>query len=335
MTDKHKIDLSLEKELRQLGKSIAKVTSDIFANRPGTAPIIPGKRKSAQITFDARNSKDKRSLQSQARRLFLEDVMRRNGPKFEVAVKKAMDSVIAGLVGAGSSNVVVLGRSLGIAKPRRRLDDEPFAKFIKSKAGAGEIGLPDPNESIRNLKAALLTAITVNVLARNGLNPQVKFVFDQNRLLKRTPHPNQTESGAPSPFFSWLSLVTGPGFVTGTPGFGLVRVRDLLTSLRSSKSFSRGGLRSQKRMNITEGLIRSSRTHGNAGELAAIMMSTKPSTGGRSPAETFGGVRSDYRASTRFNGFWSLWWAQTKIELKVWARKVIAAAMRAILRGRK
>ena len=330
---KNKVELSLQKEMESVGKSLKKVTGAIFEGKPGVAPTIPGKRKSAQVTFRISTASDKERVERHARRTFLDAFMRANGARIEVEVKKAMQAVIAGLIGAGNSNVSVLGRSLGTAKPRRRIEDEGFAKFIMSKAGAGEIGLPDPSESIRNLKAALLTALTVDVLSRSGFSPQIKFVFDQNRLLKRTPHPNQKESGAPSPFFSWLSLVTGPGFVNnGTSGYGLVRISDLRENLSSSKSMKQGGVRSMRRAQITENLIRASRTRGNAGELAAIMMKTKSTGRGSSPAETFGGVTEDYAPSAKFAGFWDLWWSQTKLDLNMWSKRVLSATMRGILR---
>lgn len=329
---KNRIQISLQEEMESVGKSLKKVTAAIFEGKPGVAPTIPGKRKTGQITFRIRSAKDKSSIQTKGRQVF-QEFMRKNGPQVEVTMKKAMEAVIAGLVGGSNANVKIFNRSLGIAKPRRRIEDEAFAKFIKSKEGAGEIGLPDPDESLRNLKAALITALTVDVLSRSGFSPQIKFSFDQNRLLKRTPHPNQKESGASSPFFSWLSLVTGPGFVGGTPGFGLVRVSDLRAGLRKSKSTAKGGVRSLRRAQITESLIRSSRTHGNAGEFAAIMMKTKSLSGGRSPAESFGGVNKDYRPNPRFDGFWDIWWMQTKLELSLWSRKVLNATIRGILRG--
>jgi len=332
---KNEIKLSLQAEMESVGKSLKKVTSAIFEGKPGIAPTIGGKRKSAQVTFKISSAEDKARINRHARRNFLEQFMKQNGPKMEIMMKKAMKSVIAGLIGGGSSNVTVFGQSLGTASPRRRIDDEPFAKFITSQEGAGEIGLPDPEESLRNLKAALMTALTVDVLSRSGFSPQMKFVFDQNRLLKRTPHPNQKESGASSPFFSWLSLVTGPQFISGgTPGYGLVRVRDLQKSLQESSSMAKGGVRGMRRVQITENLIRVSRTHGNAGELAAIMMKTRSSGRGKSPAEAFGGVTEDYAPSPKFNGFWDLWWQQIKIDLNMWARKVLRATIRGILRGK-
>ncbi len=330
---KNDINLSLQDELNAVGHSIAKVTKAIFAGNPGIAPAIPGKRKTAQVTFKIRGADDKNRLMRQARRQFLDDFMRKNGPKMEIEMKKAMKNVIAGLIGVSGANISVFGKSLGVAKPRQRIDDAPFAKFIKTAAGAGEIGLPDPNESIRNLKAALMRALTVDVLSRGGFSPQMKFTFDQNRLLKNTPHPVRKKGT--SPFFSWLSLVTGPGFISGgTPGFGLVRVKDLHDTLKSSSSLKQGGIRSQRRVEITEGLTRLSRTRGNAGDFAGIMMRTTRGKGGRSPAEAFGGVTESYRPSPRFNGFWDKWWFEIKDDLGVWAKRIISATIRLILRGR-
>lgn len=332
---KNEIHLSLQKEMESLARSIKKVTAAIFSDKPGVSPKIVGKRKSAQITFKIHSAGDKRSILSQARRTYLNEFMRANGAEIEMMMNQAMRAVIAGLVGIGGSRVSVFGRSLGMAKPHKRIEDEAFARFIKGKAGAGEIGLPDPSESLHQLKAALFAALTVDVVTRGKHGPQIKFVFDQKRLLKMTPHPNQKDgSGKSSAFYSWLSLVTGPGFLNGgTPGFGLVRVKDLREGLKSSKSMKKGGVRSMRRAQITESLIRSSRTHGNAGEMAGIMMSTK-SKKGKSPALSFGGTGEDYHPDAKFNGFWDIWWTQIKPELSVWSKRVMSATIQGILRKR-
>ena len=244
-----------------------------------------------------------------------------------------MEAVIAGLVGAGNSNVRVFNRSLGNAKPQRAIDQEPFAKFVKSKAGAGEIGLPDPSESIRNLQVALLAAITVDVIVNQG-GPKIRFSFDQRKLLKLTPHPSKFEKGTKGPFFSWLSLVTGPDFVTGgTPGFSLVRASDIRASLTRTASGKISKKNNMRRASMVENLIRSSRTRGNAGELAGVMLSNQAKRGGKSPAESFGGDKGSYVPSSRFKGFWDEWWLRTKLELGIWSRRVMSAAARAILRG--
>lgn len=331
---KNKIEVSLEQEMRSVGEALKRVTSAAFAGAPGVAPSIKGKRKSAQFSFKLRASNDKRSLESIARRNILTEIFGKKATQVEKIVKRAIEAVIAGLVGAGNSNVRVLNRSLGSAKPQRDIDQEPFAKFIMSKAGAGEIGLPDPKESIRNLKAALLQAITVDVVVR-GDGPQIKFTFDQRRLLKLTPHPSRFENGTKGPFFSWLSLVTGPDFVSGgTPGFSMVRASEIRESLNrvssSSKSPKKINLR---RANIAENLLRSSRTRGNAGEFSAIMLSNRSKRGGKSPAEAFGGSGSNYAPSSQFKGFWDEWWLRMKLELGEWSRRVMSATARALLRG--
>ncbi len=329
-----KIEISLQEEMQNIGRALKRVTAAAFSGAPGVASTIKGKRKSVQFTFKIKGSAEKNSIESQAKRRILGDIFSKRAPEIERAIKVAIEAVIAGLIGAGNSNVKVFGRSLGAAKPRRKLEQAPFVRFIKSNAGAGEIGLPDPNESIRNLKAALLASITVDVIVRKT-GPQIKFSFDQRRLLKLTPHPNRFESGVKGPFFSWLSLVTGPDFAQGgTPGFALVTAGDLKASLRKSSSASSNGAKvSLRRVNITEGLIRASRTRGNAGEFAAVMLRTRSSRGGRPAAEAFGGKTQDYRPSGRFNGFWDLWWLETKLELSIWSRRVMSAMMRALLGG--
>lgn len=330
---KNKIEVSLQEEMQNVGQALRRVARAAFEGSPGLAPTIKGKRKSAQFTFRVNDAKDKGSIQRQARRLVLKKLFQDRRVELERHLNAALEAVIAGLVGAGNSNVRILGRSLGRAKPQTPLEQESFAKFIKSKAGAGEVGLPDPDESIRNLKAALLQAITVDVIIRND-GPQVKFNFDQKRLLKLTPHPHRFESGTKGPFFSWLSLVTGPDFASGgTPGFSLVRVSDIRASMRKSTSRSSPTGMSVRRASIAEGLIRVSRTRSNAGEMAAIMMSNRARRGGRSPAEAFGGTGADYAPSSKFNGFWDEWWLRQKLELGTWTRRVIASATRSLLRG--
>ena len=329
----NKVEISIADEVKNTAKAMQKVTSAIFAGQPGIAARVKAKRKTAQFTFKMRSAADKTSLESRARRQILSKIFRDRAPQIEQQMKKALESVIMGLVEHGNPNVSVMGISLGQARPRRSINSAPWVNFIKSKEGAGEIGLPDPDESIRNLKIALIASVDVDVVVRAD-GPQVRFSFNKRRLLKLTPHPARIEGGAPAPFFSWLSLVTGPDFASGgTPGFGLVRVQDLSMSLTKSKSIARGGLRKQRRLEITEGLIRASRTRSNAGQFAGLMMSTVIRQGNRSPAEAFGGTGEDYRPNPRFNGFWDEWWMDTKLELGTWTRRVMRAVARKLLRG--
>jgi len=331
---KNKVEVSVGEELRNVARAMQRVTSAAFAGTPGTANSIKGKRKSAQFSFKIRSASDKRSIESQGRRQILAQIFGQRAAEVEKIIQRAIENVVIGLVGAGKPNIKVFNRSLGSAKPQKDIDDEPFARFIKSKKGAGEIGLPDPEESLRNLKIALVEAISVDVIVRSS-GPQIKFSFDQRKLLKLTPHPDRFEGGSSAPFFSWLSLVTGPDFSSGTPGYSLVTARDLKNGLRRARPSINSGPGTNKnlrRANIVQNLIRSSRTRGNAGEFAAIMM-TNRSLRGVSPAESFGGKTEDYRPDGRFRGFWDQWWMKTKVDLGIWSRRVMGATIRGLLRG--
>lgn len=332
---KNRLEVSVGDEVKNVANAMRKVTAAAFAGAPGTAPSIKGKRKTAQLTFKVTGANEKRSIQSQGRRKILDEAFRRAGPKLETEIKKALEAAIRGIVGIGDSTVKVLGRSVGRAKPMRELEQEGFARFIRSAEGAGEIGLPDPDESLRNLKIALVEAITVDVITRND-GIRIQFSFDQRRLLTLTPHPDRFEGGSRAPFYSWLSLVTGPDFLSGgTPGFELVRARDIKASAlqSTSRNSQQADRRNLRRIGIAEGLIRASRTRGNAGELAGVMLRTRARRGGRSPAEAFGGKGQDYRPNPRFEGFWDEWWVRSKGELSRWSQGVMRTAVRQILRG--
>lgn len=329
---KNRVEVSVESEIQNTARAMRRVTAAAFAGSPGAAASVRGKRKSAQFTFKINNANDKRSLESKARRQILDQIFTKRAVEVERSVRQALEAVIFGLIGLGGSSVRVFGRSLGSAKSSKDLDQEPFARFIKSKRGAGEIGLPDPSESMRNLKVALSQAITVDVVVRKS-GPQIKFSFDQRRLLKLTPHPDRLEGASNAPFFSWLSLVTGPDFAQGgTPGFSMVTASDLRAGLRKAGRRSGSRKTNLRRANMVENLIRSSRTRGNAGQLAAIMMKNRAARG-KSPAEAFGGQTEDYRPSSRFKGFWDSWWLRVKLELSTWTKRVMSATTRALLKG--
>lgn len=333
------IQISVVNDIKNVAKAMQRVTAAALAGSPGVAATIKGKRKSAQFTFKIRSSNDRRSLISIGRRQILGKIFAGNTVVVERTIKRAMEAVVAGLVGVGNPNVRVFNRSLGSAKPQRKLEQEGFAKFIKSNAGAGEIGLPDPEGSLQTLKIALMAAISVDVVVRKD-GPQIKFSFNQSKLLKLTPHPDRFEGGGQAPFFSWLSLVTGPDFLQGgTPGFSLVRVGDLKAAFRKSGTASQSRQASKinlRRANIVDGLIRASRTRGNAGELAGLMMRNRAKRSGmRSPAKAFAGQVGvgNYAPNPRFNGFWDEWWLRNKLELGMWSRRVMSATVRALLRG--
>lgn len=335
---KNSVEISVRNELESMTRAMRRVTSAIFAGSPGVAGTIKGKRRTAQVTTQIRGGKDKSNIQGQVRRHILEDVFRNRAPQIEREVKLALESVIMGLVGVGSPNVKVMGRSLGPAKASREIEQEPFARFVLSPEGAGEIGLPDPPESLRQLKLALLASITVDVIV-HGQGPFVEFRFDQSRLLKLTPHPKRFEGGT-APFFSWLSLVTGPDFaIGGTPGYGLVRMSDFksqLNKLSSRVSTFKGKAaqsRGLKRISRLQGMFDASRSLQYAGDMAGLMLSVIPGKTGRAKAEVLGGVTEQYRPDRRFVGFWDSYWVKLKAQLLSWTRQVIMAMMRALLRG--
>lgn len=330
---KNRVEVSVTEEVKNVTDAMSRVTRAIFAGTPGRAKSIKGKRKSAQFTFKMREPSVKTNIERVARRKIMQQVFQKRGPEIEAQIKKAIMSVIMGLVGQRRAGIKVFGRSLGTAKPARQIEQEPFAKFVTSKRGAGEVGLPDPEESLRTLKLALMDSIAINVTVRSS-GPQIKFTFDQRKLLKLTPHPAQFEGGVVAPFFSWLSLVTGPDFASrGTPGYSLVSVREMKQAMRSqnqelSRQRSRRGLRSVRSL---EGLMSLPRTSSNAGEFAALMLSNRRRAGRRSVAEFAGGSNQQYVPSRRFEGFWDAWWLRTKRELGVWSRRIMIAAVRSVI----
>ena len=158
-------------------------------------------------------------------------------------------------------------------------------------------------------------------------------------MVKLTPHPDQFESGPKGAFYSWLSIVTGPDYTSSIPGYALVLIRDMnrqirKTSARSSGLTSIGALRSLKKMEFIQNMISVSRTRGYAGELAGVMLrNNRSARSTKSPAELLGGQSQDYKPSKSFEGFWDKWWVQRKQEFSVFVRRIMGAAVRAILKG--
>lgn len=336
---KPQLEVSVESTIRSTIQAMERVTSAVLAGSPAGAGTISGKKVTAQYTFRMRDPGLKKSVQEAAHRKIVAQVFQRHAVQLESAISKAVNAVIKNMVGYASNNITVLGRSLGKLTSRTRLEDESFAKFILSKEGAGEVGLPDPHESLEQLKIALIAAITVDVVVRRN-GPQVKFRFDQRKLIKLTPHPDRFEAGAKGAFYSWLSLVTGPDYLSGgTPGFALVRVGDIQKEMRRASSKNSGltsakSLRGLKKVQFLQNAINVSRTRAYAGEMAAIMLKTnKTGKSKKTQAEFFGGKNRDYQPSKNFNGFWDKWFAQRKQELAVFVRRIMSAAVRSILKG--
>ena len=328
---KRKVEVSINEEIRNIGKAMAQVTRAALSGAPGTATRLGGKRKTAQFTFRVKDTKEKQQLSSAARKRVLDIAFSRRAVEIENSIRKALEAVIVGLVGVQPQNIKVMGRSIGNASPHVDLENEGFARYIKSKAGAGEVGLPDPDESLRNLKIALVRCITVDVVVRKN-GPQAKFSFDQRRLLSLTPHPDRFEGGGVAEFFSWLSLVTGPDFLSGgTPGFAMVRASDLKAVIRKravrAQTFTSKGARAtgMTRARKVGSLLQVSRTRGYAGDLSAIMMD-------RVRAAKLVGISEQWSPKPKYVGYWDSYWFKMKNDLAMWTKRVMFAAVRGVFR---
>jgi hypothetical protein len=308
------------------------VAASIINNNTAIRKEIKGKRPTAQFTFKM-NQGEKEDVTKKVHRKIINKLFQKNAVLLENEIRQAVRNVLLGLVGLGSPNIKAMGRSLGAARSSMPLDNEQFIKYIKTPMGAGEIGLPDPVESIRNLKIALMSAIVIDVVVRSN-GPQVKFRFDQQKLLKLTPHPGQLNGKGFDTFYSWLSLITGPSFIKSIAGYSLVRVSDIKSELTllNNKLKGRRGRGESRSVKALNGLLRISRTKNNAGDQAALMLSNKAKNGKKSPAEFAGGYRDDYSTSSRFDGFWDKYWINLKNDLNLWVRRVIFAAVRGLLR---
>jgi len=334
------IEVSVEQQIQSTIAAMERVTSAILAGNPAGAATIKGRKTTAQFSFKMRDSGLKNSIKEAAERKLITEVFVKNATKLEAAIRNAVLDIVANMVGHQNKNIQVLGRTLGQLTSRTPLENEPFAKFIKTQKGAGEIGLPDPEGSLENLKLALIAAISVDVVVRRN-GPQVKFRFDQRKLLKLTPHPDQFGSGPKGAFYSWLSLITGPDYLSGgTPGYSMVTVGEIRKEMTKASSRKNAGLtsarmgRNLKKIQIMENMTRISRTLNYAGELAAVMLSTdKKGQNRKSSAEFFGGSNKQYKPSKNYSGFWDKWWIQRKLELNTFIRRIMFAAVRALLRG--
>ena len=325
-----KINADISKDIKDLKGSLAGTFSKGSTKSPGGRKS----RKTAQYSTKL-SRKDQSNLKRVASQELLKKTFRQNSGRIEVAVNDAMMQVIAGLVGAlDSVDIKVLGRSIGSVRPTIDLDVSPLGKFIKSKEGAGEIGLPDPNESMRQLKHALTNAITPRVVIR-PVGPRVRFSFNQNRLLKGTPHPSRNSA---APFSSWLELVTGPDFISGISDVEFVTVAQMKDVLKKEKRSPRGlvkrnfGMADAKpRSSGLSRFIKAPRSIGFAGNSAGLMLSIQKRGLRLSTAEFAGGKGRPYRTSSNLEGFWDTWWEQVKVDLKRWTALVNRAVIRQII----
>ena len=333
------IRVSLKDRVKRLASDLVQATRSKLADgarrvfSPGRARQTKGKIK---INVN-RDTKTKSDLQRVAEREVLKRAYVDNGSTLQNEINKALREVVIAIATDRSKAIRVFGTTLGTAKPKMSVRSSNFARFIQSPEGAGEIGLPDPVRSISELSDALVDCIDVMVTV-TAKGPKASFVFDQERLLRKTPHPANFTPGAKPPFYSWLSLVTGPDFASaGTPGFGLARISDIRKAQNSRSSLTR---RSSKVLANSNGvselvsrLARASRTRDYAGESAGLMLSIRSATGRKSPAESLAGISSQYKPSRTYKGFWDLWWNQNRAVVEEWTQRIVSEAIRQVLTG--
>ena len=332
-----KTTITVDDIVGSYARAVEQVARSAFSGKVGRPSAgKKGTRLSKQYKFKV-DGKKKSSLAEAARAKIMKKAFKTKRGELETMIKNAMTRVIVGMTGAsgGGQSISVGGQTVFNAKPARPLENEPFAQFVTSKEGAGVLGLPDPENEIDKLKVALAKAINVNVKV-GPTGPTIKFEFNMNRLLALTPHP----AAGSVPLKSWLSLITGPDFLSGgTPGYEFVTVSEMEDKMREASETgrqSRGAAR-YKSMGRIRGLHRlaeSPRTLGYAKEFAGLMFKTRRSADkALSPAEYAGGDGRDYSPDTAFKGYWPMWWNKFKADLELASRRVMRRAIIVALRG--
>jgi hypothetical protein len=314
--------------------SIASVANSISTGTPGSV-------KNGKISVNLKINLADQKLQAAIKKIAEEKITKKvfvdNSQVLSTAVTKAVNDLMSNMLGLTEKDIKVLGTSLGTLKSKKDIKSEPFAAYILSKPGAGEVGLPDPMKELNKLSKALLDTIKIRIrVLKSGV--KVSCSFDQEKLIRKTPHPDVVDSAPNGVFYSWLSLVTGPSPVQSIKGFSFVTVSDMKRKLRDSKSkLKTVKKQSTVRSNIKLGksltrLMSVSRTKAYAGSYAGIMLSNKKK-GYRSFAQVAGGENKDYTPSKTFFGFWDIWWSQKKAEFASYIPMIVGAAIKKILKS--
>jgi len=326
MAKQKKSEVSVNEEIRDLAAAIRKVTTAIFESKGGGAARIKQKSKSTQVTFKVSQKKRKDLEKAASRRLIQDTVSERRG-ELEAEIKRAVESVLIGLIGISSPSVKVMGRTLGSALPIENFTNGELASYVKSKKGAGEIGLEDPDSALSILAGSLLGAMSIVVTIGAFGIPKVNVTFSQTQLIKANPHPDTN-----SDFYSWLSLVTGPSFMRSIPGYTFVTSREMFR--KASKVKQRKGASSNMLSTIKK-IAKSPRSFGYAGYDAGLMFRNTREGNKRAAAQFAGATQNkgDYQPSTKFEGFWDDWWAEVKKELGRWIRLILFSAVRGAARS--
>lgn len=286
-------DLNVKQSINDLATGITNATKARFGQSGLPSQFGTKKKIQTKVTTNVKKEQAVETAGRKLIRLFYST----KAPQLEALINSAMNQVIASLTENSSGGITVGPRSVGNAKPRTPLNNYPPFRFIKSRQGQPEIGLPDPNQSMEMLRVALYKSIIVRVTV-TAFGPRIRLEFNLDKLLLLTPHPNRN-----SEFYSWLSLVTGPKFLSkGIATHGYV---------------ARSSVRSRSLVKI----FRSSRTQ------RGLMISRDSSLFTKLRLNT-------YVPNNRYDGFWNKWWNQEiKPLISLWFRRVVMAAHRQILGG--
>lgn len=241
----------------------------------------------------------------------LSKVINQQSGKIKKWLNQASYSIIHGLIDPSSdkANIKINGKNIGKIKPDLSLYKTAFAKYVLSKSGAGELGLPDPMSAMKDLEFALLDSFKISINIR-GTDVSLEFNLDLNKVLSRTPHPGKMlPNGKKIEAMSWLQWVTGPNFIQGISGYGLVRVGDIGRSKFKPRSLLYAG--------------------GEAG----VMLSLNTRKSGKSPYEALTGKSgASWKPIQDFKDrFWENWIQANSPSIKDITLKIFQAILEEVL----
>lgn len=242
----------------------------------------------------------------------LKKAINSNSAKIKKWLSDASYSIMQGLIDPSSdkANIKISNKTIGKIKPNLPLYKTDFAKYVLSKAGAGELGLPDPKMAMKDLEFALLDSFSVGANVK-GVDFNIEFNLNLNNVLNKTPHPGKSfPNGKKIGLESWLQWTTGPKFDNGSPDFGLARLSDL-----KNKKIS-------------------PRTLLYSGNEAGVMLSIISTPGKRSPYESLTGeIGSSWKPVQNFkNKYWENWLLANSSAIQDIAYDIFKAILEEVLK---
>lgn len=229
------------------------------------------------------------------------------------------------MLATGRCRLNLFGNSIAVSL-RKNIETSKLGMALSDPLKIGELGIDNPQFVLDQLKDTMYRALSTRTIV-DGRSITVQFVFNPIKLIKLNPHPAKGASGIS--IDSWLQWIVGPKFdKKGSPGYGLVRVSDILNPRDSGTR-----KRSSGSMKIRRSLARSSRTYRIAGADAALMLKTKKSSGsGRGQLTSFKGTTGQsWRPRMIETNFWENWWRQNIPAFKELASAIASAVMQKMI----